>query len=129
MINTNEFIGLRRAWGAFPGDGSGTVDCCLLAAEIHKRLGYYDYTPDILKYFQAFTDSTFPPSLIPRWLLQNADRIKSPRLHAIVLMRGKGMGALGTVLEGGQMLYISAGAGVVLAPAVDQAQHFFWLRK
>ena len=51
MINTNDLIGLRRAWGALPGDSSGMIDCCLMATEVHKRLGYYDYTQDIMQYF------------------------------------------------------------------------------
>jgi hypothetical protein len=129
MINTNDLIGLRRAWGAFPGDGSGTVDCCLMAAEVHKRLGYYDYTPDILTYFRQYTDDTFPASIIPRWLLQNAERIHNPEPHSIVLMKGQGMGALGTILDEGGMLYISAGSGVVLAPVPEEARHFFKLLK
>jgi hypothetical protein len=129
MINTNDLIGLKRAWGAFPGDGSGTVDCCLLAADIHRQLGYYDYTPDIMQYFEKYTDDTFPPSIIPRWLLKNAKKLSEPEDHAIVLMRGLGMGALGTIMGDGRMLYISAHSGVVLAPVPLEATHFFRLNK
>ena len=78
MINTNDLIGLRRAWGALPGDSSGMIDCCLMATEVHKRLGYYDYTQDIMQYFEQYTDATFPPSIIPRWLLKNAKKLKAP---------------------------------------------------
>jgi hypothetical protein len=129
MINTNDLIGLRRAWGAAPGDNSGMIDCCLMATEVHRRLGYYDYTQDIMQYFEQYTDETFPPSIIPRWLLKNAQRLKAPEDHAVALMRGNGMGALGTVLDDKRMIYISGGSGVVVGPIIFGATHFFRLNK
>lgn len=129
MINTNDLIGLRRAWGALPGDASGMIDCCLMATEVHKRLGYYDYTQDIMQYFEQYNDETFPPSIIPRWLLRNATKLMAPEAHAVALMRGHGMGALGTVLDDKRMIYISGRSGVVVGPIISEATHFFRLKK
>lgn len=129
MINVNDLIGLTRAWGAYPGDGSGAVDCCLLAAEIHKRLGYYNYEPDIRHFFERYTDATFPRSAIAKWLLSNADRLKQPEPHAVVLLPGDAGGALGTVLDDGRVLYISQGSGVVVSDLPLGIGHYFRLRK
>lgn len=129
MINTNDLIGLKYAWSASPGDNSGTINCCLMAIEVHKRLGYYDYTQDIMQYFEQYNDETFPPSIIPRWLLKNAKKLKAPEAHAVALMRGHGMGALGTVLDDKRMIYISGRSGVVVGPIISEATHFFRLNK
>jgi hypothetical protein len=125
----NDLIGLRREWGAYPGDGSGAVDCCLLAAEVHKRFGYHDYTPDIKCYFDEYTDETFPRILIAKWLLRNADRLKAPERHAVVLLPGADGGAMGTVMDDGRILYISPDLGVVLASIDNRIGHYFRLRK
>lgn len=125
----NDLIGLKRAWGAYPGDGSGTVDCCLLAAEVHKRLGYFDYTGQLREYFDFYTDETFPRVLIAKWLLRNADRLRSPEPHAVVLLPGNQGGAMGTVMDDGRVLFISPDAGVVLAPLPHDLGHYFRLRK
>lgn len=129
MIDTNDLIGLTRAWGAAPGDGSGTVDCCLLAAEIHKRLGYHDYTADIQHFFDSYNDDTLPATAIARWLLQNGRRIREPQPHAIVMLPNTGVGALGTVLDDGRVLYISEYQGVVVASLPPTIGHYFLLNK
>lgn len=125
----NDLIGLHRAWGAYPGDGSGTVDCCLLAAEVHKRLGYYDYTADICQYFEKYTDDTFPRSIILKWLLQNADRLSAAEPHAVVLLPGTDGGALGTVMDDGRVLCILPVMGVALTALDSRIGHYFRLRK
>lgn len=125
----NDLIGLQRAWGAHPGDGSGTVDCCLLAAEVHKRLGYYDYTHDIKQYFEKYTDDTFPRIVIAKWLLQNADRLNAPEPHAVVLLPGTDGGALGTVMDDGRVLCILPTVGVALASLDAKIGHYFRLRR
>jgi hypothetical protein len=112
-INTNEFIGLTRAWGALPGDGSGQVDCCALAAELHKRLGYCDYGPELQEIFSQYDDHSLPSSFIAKWLLKNGKRLKKPEPHAVVLLPSEGVGALGTVLEDGTVLFIGPGGRVV----------------
>lgn len=113
MVSTNEFIGLTRAWGALPGDGSGEVDCCALAAEMHKRLGYYDYGPELQEIFAKYDDNSLPPLFIARWLLKNGKRLKKPEPHAVVLLPSEGVGALGTVLEDETVLFIGPGGRVV----------------
>jgi hypothetical protein len=128
MINTNDLIGLKRAWNAYPGDGSGTVDCCLLVLEVHKRLGYHDYMPEVQSIFSKYTDETWPHSVIPRWLLQNGTRLKNPKPHAVVLMNGNAGGAMGTVLDDGSVLYIGVN-GVVRGPIHDSPGRYFWLNK
>ena len=125
----NDLIGLKRAWAAKPGDGSGTVDCCLLAAEVRKRLGYYDYTPDLAWIFERYTDETFPRRMMAKWLLANGTRIKEPELHSVVLMHGPNLGAMGTVLNDGHTLYISSSAGAIIAPLPFDFGHHFRLNK
>jgi hypothetical protein len=125
----NDLIGLKRAWAAKPGDGTGTVDCCLLAAEVRKRLGYYDYTQDLDWIFEQYTDATFPRRYMAKWLLNNGTRIKEPEPHAVVLMPGASGGAMGTVLDEGHTLYISASTGVINAPLPFEFGHHFRLNK
>lgn len=116
MIDTNEFIGLKRQWGALPGDGSGAVDCCALAAEIHKRFGYYDYTEELLEIFDKYDDDSLPPFFIAKWLLKNGKRLQQPEPHAVMLLPCEGVGALGTVLEDDTVLFIGHGGRVVRSP-------------
>lgn len=125
----NDLIGLKRAYGAKPGDGSGCVDCCLLALEVHKRLGYYDYTPEIAWIFEKYTDETWPRRIIPRWLLQNSTRLTGPEAHAVVLLPGATGGAMGTVMDDGTVLYISEALGVIRAPLPNMIGHYFRLNK
>jgi hypothetical protein len=125
----NDLIGLHRAWGAKPGDGSGTVDCCLLAAEVHKRLGYYDFTPDLAWIFEQYTDETFSSRYIVKWLVQHGAKLKEPEPHAVVLMPGLNHGAVGTVLDSGNVLYISKRNGVIIAPLPPGHGRYFRLNK
>lgn len=125
----NDLIGLQRAWGAKPGDGSGTVDCCLLAAEVRKRLGYYDFTPDLDWIFERYTDETFPRRYMVKWLLENGIKLKEPEPHALVLMPGLNHGAMGTVLDNGNVLFISKANGVIIAPLPVGFGHYFRLNK
>lgn len=115
MLDTNEFIGLTRAWGALPGDGSGQVDCCALAAEVHRRLGYYDYGPELREIFAQYNDDSLPPLFIAKWLLRNGKRLQKPEPHAVVLLPSEGVGALGTVLDDSTVLFIGPGGRVVRA--------------
>lgn len=125
----NDLIGLKRAWGAYPGDGSGTVDCCLLFAEVRRRLGYYDHTPDFAWYFECYTDDTFPRRIMAKWLLENGTRLDGPERHAVVLLPGTKGGAMGTVMDDGNVLFISERSGVVLAPLPPDYGHYFRLHK
>lgn len=125
----NDLIGLKRAWAAKPGDGSGCVDCCLLAAEVHKRLGYHDYTPEFEWVFQRYTDETFPRRYMARWLLENGVRIAQPEPHAVVLLPGTSGGAMGTVLDDGGVLLITERLGVVRVASPPSDGHYFRLHK
>lgn len=125
----NDLIGLKRAWGVYPGDGSGTVDCCLLFAEVRRRLGYYDYTPEFAWYFKQYTDQTFPRRIMAKWLLQNGTRLNGPERHAVVLLPGASGGAMGTVLDDGNVLFITEKSGVVIAPIPAGTGHYFRLHK
>ena len=129
MIDVNDLIGLKRAWAAAPGDGSGTVDCCLLAAEVHKRLGYHDYTPDFAWVFEKYTDATFPRRYMAKWLLENGTKLHGPEPHALVLLPGSDGGAMGTVMDDGNVLFITEKSGVVLAPLPATVGHYFRLNK
>ncbi len=91
----NDLLGLKRAWGAYPGDGSGTVDCCLMALEVHRRLGYHNYLPEVAWIFEQYTDDTLPKNFIARWLLQNGKRLAGPEPHALALLPSHGVGAVG----------------------------------
>jgi len=128
VINTNDLIGLQRAWAALPGNAAGTVDCCLLAAEVHKRLGYFDYTPELLTIFTKYTDDTWPKSVIPRWLLKNSTPLDEQSSHAVVLLQGQNGGAMGTVLAPDDILYIGL-HGVIRGPIPPSGGRYFWLHK
>jgi hypothetical protein len=128
-MSFHDLIGLNRAWAAVPGDGSGTVDCCLLAAEVHKRLGYHDYAPDFAWVFEQYTDDSLPSWFMARWLLKNGTRLEGPEPHAVVLMEGQNGGAMGTVMDDGRILHIHKKNGVVIAPMPPTIGHYFRLRK
>ncbi len=129
MIDTNEFIGLTRAWGALPGDGSGQIDCCALAAEIHKRLGYWDYGPELRQIFAKFDDETLPPKFIAKWLVKNGKRLEKPEPHAVVLLPSPGVGALGTVMEDMTVLFIGPGGKVIRSALPANDGWYFRLNK
>lgn len=125
----NDLIGLRRAWAAKPSDQSGFVDCCLLAAEVHRRLGYHDYTSDFAWVFSTYTNETFPKRYIAKWLLSNGTRLMHPEPHAVVLLPGSQGGAMGTVLDDGNVLFITEKTGVVIAPIPAGIGHYFRLKQ
>jgi len=125
----NDLIGLKRAWGAYPGDGSGQADCCALAAEVHKRLGYWDYGPELKNLFAKYNDETLPKSFIAKWLLKNAQRLPKPELHAVVLLPSNGVGALGTVLGEDDVLFIAPSGCVVRGPLPANYGWYFRMKK
>ena len=125
----NDLLGLKRAWGAYPGDGSGTVDCCLLALEVHKRLGYHDYTPEVAWILEQYTDDTLPKNFIAKWLLQNGTRLYKQEPHALALLPSHGVGAVGTVLDDGTMLFIGPGGSVIRTTVPHDFGWYFRLNK
>lgn len=129
MINANEFIGLTRAWGALPNDGSGQIDCCALAAEMHKRFGYWDYGPELREIFSKYNDDTLPSKFIAKWLLKNGTRIMQPEPHAVVLLPSTGVGALGTIMEDKTVLFIGPGGRVIRSALTRINGWYFRLNK
>jgi len=125
----NDLIGLKRAWGAMPGDGSGTVDCCLMAIEVHQRLGYWNYLPEVAEIFAKYTEKTLPKNFIPRWLLTNGTRLKQPETHALVLLPSAGVGAVGTVLAENDVLFIGPAGYVIRGPIPPNTGWYFRLNK
>jgi hypothetical protein len=125
----NDLIGLKRAWGAMPGDGSGTVDCCLMAIEVHRRLGYWNYLPELAEIFAKYTEETLPKNFIPRWLLTNGTRLKQPETHALVLLPSLDAGAVGTVLGENDVLFIGRGGDVIRGPIPPAVGRYFRLNK
>ena len=125
----NDLIGLKQSWHGRAGDGSGAINCCLLMAEARRRLGYHDFTEEFHQIVKAYTPSSLPLLLIPRWLLQNGTRLQDPEPHAVALLPGQTMEALGTVMDDGRVLFISQENGVVIAPLHSGAGHFFRLHK
>lgn len=125
----NDLIGLKYKWAAKPSSGEGATDCFHLAAEVHRRLGYYDYAPDFAWVFRQFTDETFPRRLLAKWLLETGQRLPAPEQDAVVLLPGLRGGALGTVMEDGNVLLISDRCGVVLSALHPSAGYYFRLNK
>jgi hypothetical protein len=124
----NDLIGLKRAWAARPGDGSGTVDCCLLAAEVHKRLGYADYTERFEWVYELYDEQTFPRGLLVRWMLQNGTRLQAATPGAVALLPTAVGSALGTILEDGAM-FLAPNNTVVKAPLPSGVGHYFWMHQ
>jgi len=128
-MNTNDLIGLKYGWGYAPGDGSGQTDCFQLACEVHKRLGFADYTAQFAWVYADYQDETFPRVKIARWLLENGHRLNTPKTGAIVLLPGSVGAALGTVMEDGTTVFIGPNQTVIrLALPVDSG-NYFWMNK
>lgn len=125
----NDLIGLKMQWGARVGDGTGCTDCLSLTAEVHKRLGYHDYTHHFDWVYKQYSQQSFPKTFIAKWLLKNGVRLNSPKPHAVVLLPSNGKGALGTVMDDGRVLFISEHSGVILASLPESIGHYFWLNK
>lgn len=124
----NDLIGLRYGWGHRPGDGSGMTDCFQLACEVHRRLGFADYAPAFAWVYEQFTDATFERRLLARWLMENSTRLAEPKVGAVALLPAGGVGALGSVTDGG-VLMIGAGQNVIQAPVQAVAARFVWMNR
>lgn len=125
----NDLIGLKYSWGSKPRDGNGTTDCFHLAAEVHRRLGYYDYELDFAWVFDSYSDLTFPRRLLGKWLLENGQRLNEPEPNAVVLLPGTRGGAMGTVMEDELVLFISPTTGVIRTRLPQSIGHYFRLNK
>jgi len=128
MINVNDLIGLVYGWGHRPDDGSGKTDCFQLACEIHRRLGFGDYSPQYNWVYAEYTDDTFPRRRMARWLLENGIRCKHPKPGAVVLLPVEVGAALGTYIDSTDVLFIGPGHHVIRAPLGGIGQ-IFWMNR
>jgi hypothetical protein len=53
-LSFNDLIGLPYQWGAAPW--SGKTDCFQLACEVHKRLGFADYSNQFEWVYELFDE-------------------------------------------------------------------------
>ena len=127
-LSCNDLIGLRYCWGASPCSNSGFTDCFQLASEVHRRLGFGDYTRKFDWVYELYDETTFPKGLLVRWLLQNGQRLKEPRPGAVALLPATVGSALGTIVEEGA-LFLSPGGTVIKAPLPADVGHFFWMHE
>ena len=127
-LSCNDLIGLRYCWGASPCSNSGFTDCFQLASEVHRRLGFGDYTRKFDWVYELYDEATFPKGLLVRWLLQNGQRLSDPRPGAVALLPAAVGSALGTIVEDGA-LYLSPGGTVIKAPLPADVGHFFWMHE
>ena len=125
----NDLIGLQYGWGHAPWDGSGKTDCFQLACEVHKRLGFADYTEQFEWVYRDYTDDTFPRKLILRWLLDNGTRIDTPRPGAVAFLPGEAGAALATVLEDTAVLFIAPSQNVVRSYIPAGMGAYFWMNR
>ena len=127
-LSCNDLIGLRYCWGASPCSNSGFTDCFQLASEVHRRLGFGDYTRKFDWVYELYDEATFPKGLLVRWLLQNGQRLSDPRPGAVALLPATVGSALGTIVEDGA-LFLSPGGTVIKAPLPADVGHFFWMHE
>jgi hypothetical protein len=127
-LSCNDLIGLRYCWGASPCSNSGFTDCFQLACEVHRRMGFGDYTRKFDWVYELYDEATFPKGLLVRWLLQNGTRLTTPRPGAVALLPAAVGSALGTIVEDGA-LYLSPGGTVIKAPLPADVGHFFWMHE
>jgi hypothetical protein len=80
-LSFNDLIGLPYQWGAAPW--SGKTDCFQLACEVHKRLGFADYSNQFEWVYELFDESTFAKPLLARWMIENGTRLKQPTPGAV----------------------------------------------
>ena len=127
-LSCNDLIGLRYCWGASPCSNSGFTDCFQLASEVHRRLGFGDYTRKFDWVYELYDEATFPKGLLVRWLLQNGQRLQNPQPGAVALLPAAVGSALGTIVEDGA-LFLSPGGTVIKAPLPADVGHFFWMHE
>lgn len=128
MITVNDLIGLSYGWGHRPDDGSGKTDCFQLACEVHRRMGFGDYSPQYDWVYTEYTDNTFPRRRMARWMLENGERRKTPVSGAVVLLPVEVGAALGTYIDDTDVLFIGPGNHVIRAPLGSIGQ-IFWMNR
>ena len=122
----NELIGLQYRWGASFADGEGYTDCFQLVCEVRRRLGLSDYSSKFEWAYDSYSQETFKPIRLAKWLLQTGRRLTLPRHGAVALLADPTSPALGSVVEGG-IVFIAPGKRVVRAPLPFVPAYYFWI--
>ena len=122
----NDLIGLEYQWGASFADGTGCTDCFQLVCEVRKRLGLSDYSSKFEWAYGSYTQDTFKPIRLARWLLQTGRRLTLPEHGAVALLANPTSPALGSVVNG-SVVFISAGKRVVRVPTSRVSAYYFWI--
>ncbi len=122
----NDLIGLEYRWGASFADGTGYTDCFQLVCEVRKRLGLSDYSSKFEWAYGSYTQDTFKPIRLARWLLQTGRRLTLPEHGAVALLANPTSPALGSVVNG-SVVFISAGKRVVRVPTSRVSAYYFWI--
>ena len=123
----NDLIGLQYKWGHRPSDGSGFTDCFQLSCEIRKRLGLVDHSSLYSWVYEQYTESTFTPRRLARFLFQSGARTSAVSVGDMTLVN-PAAGALGTVTEHG-IIYLGGGHRVVLMPGLLPTSYYFHMDK
>jgi hypothetical protein len=123
----NDLIGLEYKWGHSPGGGSGFTDCFQLSCEIRRRLNLVDHAPLYSWVYEQYTESTFTPRRLARFLFQSGIRSPIASVGDMVLVNAAA-GALGTVTEHG-IMYLGSGQRVILIPGLLATSYYFHMDK
>ena len=119
----NDLIGLEYRWGHKPSDGSGFTDCFQLSCEIRSRLGLVDYSLLYSWVYEHYTESTFTPRRLARFLFQSGTRTSDVFIGGLILVNAAA-GGLGTVTEHG-IIYLGSGHRSVLIPGLLPSSCYF----
>tara|TARA_B100001093_G_scaffold433894_1_gene431080 strand:- start:596 stop:970 length:375 start_codon:yes stop_codon:yes gene_type:complete len=122
----NDLIGLEYQWGASFADGKGCTDCFQLVCEIRKRLGLSDYSSKFAWAYNSYTQDTFKPIRLAKWLLQAGRRLTLPEHGAVALLADPTSPALGSVVNN-SVVFISAGKRVIRVPISRVSAYYFWI--
>ena len=122
----NDLIGLEYQWGASFADGKGYTDCFQLVCEIRKRLGLSDYSSKFAWAYNSYTQDTFKPIRLAKWLLQAGRRLTLPEHGAVALLADPTSPALGSVVNN-SVVFISAGKRVIRVPISRVSAYYFWI--
>jgi len=122
----NDLIGLEYRWGSAFADGKGYTDCFQLVCEIRRRLGLSDYAGKFEWAYDSYTQDSFRPIRLARWLLETGTRLTLPVHGAVALLADPTTPALGSVVED-SIVFISAGKRVVSVSAQRVSAYYFWI--
>lgn len=125
MLDINDLIGLPYRWGARANEGA--IDCFQLHNEIRKRLGLSDKSQEFAFAYEQWTETTFPPSQLLKWLHEKCR--KSPLTEGAIafISDGADRGALGTIVGRDDIVFIHERLRVVRVKVVNVGRaKVFW---